>query len=82
VVTGSGPLTIMNSSTGQVGIRLVAEAVYAPVTRDTFLTTVPGPNNPPLATIQVTFFDEGNNHSSNLKDPLTDGTNNLIHALG
>ena len=36
----------------------------------------------PPATIQVAFFDEGNNHSNNLEDPLTDGTNNLIHALG
>jgi Ca2+-binding RTX toxin-like protein len=30
----------------------------------------------------VAFFDEGNNHSNDLEDPLTDGTNNLIHALG
>jgi Ca2+-binding RTX toxin-like protein len=52
------------------------------VTRDTFLKTVPDPNNPPPATIQVAFFDEGNNHSNNLEDPLTDGTNNFIHALG
>jgi Ca2+-binding RTX toxin-like protein len=82
VVTGSGPLTIKNFATGQFGIRLVGEAASAPVTRDTFLKTVPDPNNPPPATIQVAFFDEGNNHSNNLEDPLTDGTNNLIHALG
>jgi len=82
VVTGSGPLTIKNFATGQFGVRLVGEAAYAPVTRDTFLKTIPDPNNPPPATIQVAFFDEGNNHSNNLEDPLTDGTNNLIHALG
>ena len=82
VVTGSGPLTIKNFSSGQFGIRLVGETASAPVTRDTFLKTVPDPNNPPPATIQVAFFDEGNNHSNNLEDPLTDGTNNLIHALG
>ena len=82
VVTGSGPLTIKNSSSGQFGVRLVGESAYAAVTLDTFLKTVPDPNNPPPATIQVAFFDEGNNHSNNLEDPLTDGTNNLIHALG
>src|SRR6185295_17108379 len=37
VVTGSGPLTIKNFSSGQFGIRLVSEIVSAPVTRDTFL---------------------------------------------
>ena len=82
VVTGSGPLTIKNFATGKFGIRLVEEGSYGAATRDTFLKTVPNPNNPPPATIQVAFFDEGNNHSNNLEDPLTDGTNNLIHALG
>jgi Ca2+-binding RTX toxin-like protein len=81
VVTGSGPLTIKNFATGLFGIRLFGEADYVATTRDTFLKTVPDPNNPPPATIQVAFFDEGNNHSNNLEDPLTDGTNNLIHAL-
>jgi Ca2+-binding RTX toxin-like protein len=82
VVTGSGPLTIKNFTSGQFGIRLVEEASYGAATRDTFLKTVPDPNNPPPATIQVAFFDEGNNHSNNLEDPLTDGTNNFLHALG
>ena len=82
VVTGSGPLTIKNFTSGMLGIKLFGEAGYAAATRDTFLKTVPDPNNPPPATIQVVFFDEGNNHSNYLEDPLTDGTNNLIHALG
>jgi Ca2+-binding RTX toxin-like protein len=82
VVTGSGPLTIKNYSSGLFGIRLVGEAAYGEATRETFLKTVPDPNNPPPATIQVAFFDEGNNHSNNLEAPLTDGTNNFIHALG
>ena len=82
VVTGSGPLTIKSFATGLFGIRLFGEAGYAAATRETFLKTIPDPNNPPPATIQVAFFDEGNNHSNDLEDPLTDGTNNLIHALG
>src|SRR5262245_54223946 len=82
VVTGSGPLTIKNFSTSLFGIKLFGEAGYAAATRDTFLKTIPDPNNPPPATIQVTFFDENNNFSNNLEDPLTDGVNNLIHALG
>lgn len=82
VVTGSGPLTIKNFATGTFGITLFAEADYAAATRDTFLKTVPDPTNPPPATIQVAFFDEGNNHSNDLEEPLTDGTNHLIHALG
>ncbi|MGH7217384.1 MAG: calcium-binding protein, partial [Nitrospiraceae bacterium] len=82
VVTGSGPLTIKNFTSGLFGVKLFAEAGYAAATRETFLKTVPDPNNPPPATIQVAFFDEGNNHSNDLEDPLTDSTNNLIHALG
>src|SRR4029078_13383862 len=69
-------------SCGQLLMRVVVKPSSATVTRDTFLKTVPDPNNPPPATIQVAFYDEGNNHSNNLEDPLTDGTNNLIHALG
>jgi hypothetical protein len=40
VVTGSGPLTVKNFSSGQFGIRLIGEAAYAPVA-ETFLKTVP-----------------------------------------
>ncbi|MBH0183244.1 MAG: hypothetical protein HP490_16680 [Nitrospira sp.] len=82
VVTGSGPLTITNFSSGQFGVRLVSEAAYAAATRDIFLKTIPDPSNPPPATIQVAFFDEGSNHSNNLESSLTDSTNNFIHALG
>ncbi len=81
VITGAGPLTIKNFSSGALGIRLVSEADYAPVTRAEFTKTVPNPSPPPLHT-QVPFFDEFGNNSGELEDPMTDDRNNLVHALG
>jgi Ca2+-binding RTX toxin-like protein len=83
-VTGSGPLTIKNFSSGQFGIRLVAEQDYtnALETRTVFLKTVPN-NTPPPATIEVPFFDDGNNDTRLLSIPMhLDEANNLVHALG
>ncbi len=75
----NGTVTIQDWQPGQFGIRLINVPT---ATRTEFTRPVPDPNNPPPATIRVPFFDDEANDSNLLDDPMTDGRNNLVHALG
>ncbi|MBX3325836.1 MAG: putative Ig domain-containing protein [Nitrospira sp.] len=67
-VTGSGPVTIRNFSSGKLGIRLVAEETYAETTRTEFLK-VDGyvqvgtdPQGAPIfEPVYLPFFDDSDN---------------------
>jgi len=89
-VTGSGPLTIKNFSTGQFGIRLMDEWSYGAATRSEFqkidhYTQVGNDpaGNPLYEPVYAPFFDDGANdsRSSILLTPIGD-ENNLIYAGG
>ena len=92
VVTGSGPLTIKNFSSGQLGIRLVAEGPYAEATRsefakiDHYIQVGNNPDGTPIyEPVYAAFFDDSANDTRNTAPigglvPEIDDRNNLIHA--
>lgn len=90
VVTGSGPLTITNFSSGQLGIRLAEEGSYGATTRSEFLKVdhyeqvgTDSNGNPIYGPVYAPFFDETANNSVGLENPIDTGTtNNLLHAFG
>lgn len=94
VVTGSGPLTIKNFSSGHLGIRLVEEGSYAAVTRtefqkiDHYIQVGNAPNGDPIyEPVYAAFFDDNANDTRSTAPigglvPEIDDRNNLIHAGG
>ncbi len=89
VVTGSGPLRMRGFDSGDIGIRLVEEPAYQAETRTTFLRVshyiqvgVDANGNPVWGPVHVPFFDDQDNNSGDLDDPIDIGsTNNLLYAL-
>ena len=88
VVTGSGPLTIKNFSSGQLGIRLVEDGRYAAATRTEFVK-IDHYDLTPTGYIPVyaAFFDDNANDMRNTAAigglvPEIDDRNNLIYAGG
>ena len=94
VVTGSGPLTFKNFSSGHLGIRLVEEGSYADVTRtefqkiDHYIQVGNAPNGDPIyEPVYAAFFDDAANDTATTANPgqlvpAIGDDNNLIHALG
>ena len=94
VVTGSGPLTIKNGSSGQLGVRLVEEGSYAAATRtefqkiDHYIQVGNLPDGTPIfEPVYAAFFDDLANDTRNTAPigglvPEIGDQNNLIHAGG
>ena len=87
-VTGSGPLTIKNFSSGLFGIRLVEEGSYAAATRSEFLKIDHYDATPTgLVPVYTAFFDDNTNDTMTTVNPgqlvpAIGDENNLIYAGG